>query len=123
MTLVEVKEYLKTVIECDNWYVGKIDKCDQCIGVFLSQSQLSKVSALGGKRNKTYDTKCISLLIHWTDDLNEAEKKALEVYNLLDEKVEDCFFIQIRDSEPKYIDTDNEGIHEFVINLVIYEFK
>ena len=35
ITLKDIREFLKTKIDCDNWYCGKIDASkEKCIGIY-----------------------------------------------------------------------------------------
>ena len=61
MTLEEVKDWLKTVVESPKWYVGKINGNDkQCIGVYLTQGPVRPVP-IGGLANRTYDLSLIHI--------------------------------------------------------------
>ena len=126
MTLKEVREYLKTKIECDNWYSGKIDAGkEQCIGIYGIQGLAPNI-ALGGLENTSYSTKAISILVHWTKNSNTAEEKAQEVYNTLfcnqDAVIGGHKVIKfdMKTSEPIEVGTDDEGIFEYVIETIIY---
>lgn len=125
MLLSEVKDYLKTVIDCPQWYTGKIDgTVEQCIGIYSTKGPSPNI-ALGGLANTSYSTKAISILVHWGKNSNTAEQKAQEVYNALfgqraiigGKQVKK---FDMRNSEPIGIGTDSNGIYEFVIETVIY---
>ncbi|MHB8061256.1 MAG: phage tail terminator protein [Ruminiclostridium sp.] len=125
MTLAEVKDWLKTKINCSQWYIGKIDGSkEQCIGIY-NVTGPAPVIALGGLENTSYATKAISILVHWGKNADIAEQKAQEVYN--------CMFGQpamisgkrvikfdMRTSEPVSVGTDDKNIYEYVIETVIY---
>lgn len=125
MLLSEVREYLKTKIECPQWYIGKIDESkEQCIGIYSSVGPVPNL-AIGGLENTSYATKAISILVHWTKNCNTAEQKAQEVYS--------AFFGQsgtvggkriikfdMRTPEPVNVGVDSKGVFEFVIETIIY---
>lgn len=127
MLLSEIREYLKTKIECPQWYIGKIDGTkEQCIGIYSIQGTKSNI-ALGGLANTSYSTKAISILIHWGKNANTAEQKAHEVYNVLfgqkafigGKRVID---FNMKTSEPISVGTDENGIYEYVIEVnIIHE--
>lgn len=125
MLLSEVREYLKSKIECPHWYSGKIDASEeQCIGLYNIPSSTQNI-ALGGLENTSYSTKALSILIHWTKNCDKAERKAQEVYNALfgqNGKIGEHRVIKfdMRTSEPINVGTDNNGIFEFVIETVVY---
>lgn len=127
MTLKDVKNWLKTQIDCPFWYIGKIDGSkEQAIGLYNTQSPAPNI-AVGGIENTTYTTKSISILVHWTKNADTAEIKAKEIF--------DKFFGQtaiinnqrviqfnMRTSEPIDVGTDDQGFYEYVIPLsIIYE--
>jgi len=124
ITLKDVREFLKTKIDCDNWYSGKIDASkDKCIGIYNIQGGKPYI-ALGGIDNTSYSSKAISILVHWTNNSNTAELKAQEVYNALfgqlgiigEHKV---IMFDMKTDEPVNVGADSNGIFEYVINLTI----
>ncbi|NAS18615.1 hypothetical protein GND98_012235 [Clostridium butyricum] len=126
MLLSEVKDYLKTIIDCPQWYTGKIDATkEQCIGVYGIQGKSPNI-AIGGLENTSYSTKGISILVHWGKNIKTAEQKAQEVYNCLfcnsDAVIDDKRVIKfdMKMPEPISIGTDDNGIFEFVIETIIY---
>ena len=71
--LADVKDWLKTVFEADHYYTGKLDnKKDRSIGVYQRSSYAPKRYAVGGY--KKYDTKSISVLVHWNNNSKETEE-------------------------------------------------
>lgn len=125
MTLKEIREFLKTKIDCPQWYSGKIDATkEQCIGIYSVQGPAPFI-ALGGLANTSYSTKAISILVHWTKNNDIAEHKAQEVYNALFGQIatiggKKVKKFDMRTDEPIGVGTDNNGIFEFVIETVIY---
>ena len=125
MLLSEVRDYLKTKIECPQWYSGKLDGTkEQCIGIYSVKGPTPNI-ALGGLANTSYSTKAISILVHWGKNSDVAERKAQEVYNTLfgqDANISGKRVIKfdMRTSEPIGVGTDSNGIYEYVIETVIY---
>jgi hypothetical protein len=127
MLLSEIKDWLKTKIDCPNWYVGKIDgSVEQCIGIYSIEGGKPNI-AIGGLSNTTYAKKSISILIHWGENTTPAEIKAQEVYSVLfgqDATIggKRVIMFDMRTSEPIGVGTDNNGIFEFIIEVnIIYE--
>ena len=125
--LSEIRDYLKTKIECPQWYIGKIDGTkEQCIGIYSIRGPRSHI-ALGGLENTSYSTKAISILIHWGKNANIAEQKAQGVYNVLfGEKAiiggKRVIDFNMRTTEPISVGTDKNGIYEYVIEVnIIHE--
>ena len=86
--------------------------------------------ALGGLECTTYDTKRLSLLVHWTTRKAESEVAAYELF----EKLRNVSGLDIGDThiaylrlmvpEPQDVGTDDGGVYEYVIWLdLIYERK
>ena len=125
MTLGEIRDWLKTQVNCPQWYIGKIDGSkEQCIGLYNVTSP-APVIALGGLENTSYTTKAISILVHWGKNADTAERKAQEVYAALFGQtgiIGDHQVIQfdVRTSEPVNVGTDDNNIYEYVIETVIY---
>lgn len=127
MTLAEIREWLKSVIDCPQWYIGKIDGSKaECIGIYSSTSSLPRI-AVGGLEATGYSTKSISILVHWGKNANLAEIKAQEVYNaMFGQSAEiggkQVIMFQMKTSEPIGVGTDSEGIYEHVIEVnIIHE--
>lgn len=128
MTLEEVKDWLKTVVQSPRWYVGKINGNDrQCIGVYPTQGP-SRPIPIGGMKNRSYDTKAVSILVHWGDNAVQAEAKAQEIYDVLYGQTctisgQPVVMFDMRTDAPVSVGTDEKGIYEYVINFVIYYRK
>ena len=125
MTLADIKDYLKSKIESPFWYIGKINGNDkQCIGIYSIQGP-ARTIPIGGLKNKSYDTKAVSVLIHWGVDAVCAESKAQELYDLLYGQRgliggNEVFLFDMQTDSPVSVGTDNKGIYEHIINFVIY---
>lgn len=125
MTLAEIRDWLKTKIDCPQWYSGKIDGSqEQCIGLYGIQGPKGNI-AIGGLCNTSYATKSISILVHWSKNSDIAEKKAQEVYNALFDQdgiigAKRVIQFDMRTSEPISVGTDASGFYEYVIETTIY---
>lgn len=124
MTLKEIKDWIKTVVDCPQWYIGKIDGGKEfCIGLYNIQGPPPNI-ALGGLDNTSYGIKAISILIHWGKNPDTAEQKAQEVYKRLfgeiaiigDKRV---IQFEMKSSEPINVGTDTNNIYEYVIETII----
>ncbi len=131
LSLKDIRQYISclAVAEDDNVYIGKLDnKKQKSIGVYSRLSTGSANIAIGGLECTTYDTKPVSLLIHWSKSKDETERAA---YNLF-EKLRSVSSLTIGDTpinflrlmvpEPQDVGTDDDGVYEYVIWLdFIYE--
>lgn len=124
MLLSEIREFLKSKVECPQWYLNKIGEKEKSITIYNTTGPKPRI-AIGGLANTSYNTKAISVLVHWSKNSDEAEKKAQEVYNAFfgqDGLIGGKRVIQfdMRTDSPIYVGTDSEGIIEYVIETIIY---
>lgn len=131
LSLKDIRQYISglAVAEDDNVYIGKLDnKKQKSIGVYSRPSSGPANIAIGGLECTTYETKPVSLLIHWNKSKDESEKKAFELY----EKLRSVTSLTIGDThinylrlmvpEPQDVGSDDAGVNEYVIWLdFIYE--
>lgn len=125
ITLAAVRDWLKTRIDCPQWYIGKIDgKKPQCIGLY-NATGAPPVLAVGGVDKTGYAVKSVSILVHWGNNADKAEQKAQEVYAALLGQTaviggKPVAMFSMRSGEPINVGTDSEGIYEYVIETSIY---
>ena len=125
MLLSEIREYLKSKIECPQWYLNKMGGTKENSITIYNTTGPAPIIAIGGLANTSYTTKAISILVHWGKDSNKAEEKAQEVYNaffgqygLIGGKSVKMF--KMKTDSPIYVGFDSEGIIEYIIETVIY---
>ena len=115
----------------DRVYIGKMDgKKQKSIGVYSRPTSGNPNIAIGGLDCTTYDTKPISLLVHWNKSKGEAEEAACGLFeklrsttslNIGDTHIN---FLRLMVPEPQDIGTDEGGVYEYVIWLdFIYQRK
>ncbi|MGJ0848640.1 phage tail terminator protein [Tissierella praeacuta] len=125
MTISDFKDWLKTKIDCPNWFTGGLRSIDQKSIVVYNGKAFINPMAIGGTQNSSYKGKGIRILVHWNKNIKESELKAQEIYNfingLTNVKIADKRVIQFktRDPEPIYLGVDDSGIFEYVIDLEI----
>lgn len=124
MLLSEIREFLKSKVECPQWYLNKVGKEEKNITIYNTTGP-KPIIAIGGLANTSYTTKAISILVHWGKNSDEAEKKAQEIYNAFfgqDGLIGGKRVIQfdMKTSNPISVGTDSEGIIEYVIETIIY---
>ena len=124
MTLKEVKDFLKTQIEADNWKIGTYDNSkDKTICVRNLTSNRNTL-ALGGLKNTSTRTKGISIVVHWNKNPDETERVSQQIQKVFygqhplinDKQVVLC---EMRSDEPIFLGTDSSGVYEYVIELWI----
>lgn len=133
LRLTDIQDWIISlgIIEESYVYIGKLDnKQQKSIGVYNRASSGSPNIALGGLKCTTYDTKPLSLLIHWNRNKTESENAAYELF----EKLRNISSLDIGDThinylrlmvpEPQDVGTDDNGVYEYVIWLdLIYQRK
>lgn len=127
MNLSNVRDWLKTEVDCPQWFLNKmLTKADECITLYNTTGAAPRIT-LGGLENTSYTNKPISILVHWGKSPSGAEAKAQEVYDLMFGKTaiingKRVIMFDMRHSEPISVGTDAEGIYEFVIEVnIIHE--
>lgn len=124
MTLKEVKDFLKTQVEADNWKIGSYDNSkDKTICVRNLTSSRNKL-AIGGLENTSTRTKGISIVVHWNKNPDETERISQQIHGIFygqcpminDKQVVLC---NMRSDEPIALGTDSNGIYEYTIELWI----
>ena len=125
ITLANIRDFIKSFGFAENYYIGKLDnKKDKSIGVYSLKRSEPPVTALGGE--STYDIIGVSLLIHWTNNADETEITARQLYEKLrtvkDVEINNTQIgmIQLLVPEPVDVGTDEKGIYERVIEMKIY---
>lgn len=131
LSLEDIRQYISSlgIAADDNVYIGKLDsKKQKSIGIYSRPTSGPANIAIGGLECTTYDTKHISLLIHWTKSKDETERVAFELF----EKLRSVTSLTVGDTpinylslmvpEPQDVGTDDSGVYEYVIWLdFIYE--
>lgn len=122
MTISDFKDWLKTKIDCPNWFTGGLRTTDEKAIVIYNGRAFINPMAIGGPQNSSYRGKGIRILIHWNKNIKDSELKAQEVYSALfgqDGTIAGKRVIKfnMRDPEPVYLGVDDSGIYEYVIDL------
>lgn len=128
MLVSEFIDYLEQHFPDIDFYDGTIDKnSSKCIGIYTKEGQPSHI-ALGGLECTSFNSKRLSILIHWTENANLCESTATSIYNFLF-GVSDILIgnrrvasIQMLDSGPISIQRDENNICEMVVRInIIYD--
>lgn len=133
LRLTDIQDWIISlgVAEEDHVYIGKLDnKKQKSIGIYNRSGSGSPDIALGGLACTSYDTRAISLLIHWNKYKEESEDAAYRLF----EKLRNISSLNIGDThisylrlmvpEPQDVGTDDNGVYEYVIWLdLIYQRK
>ena len=129
MTLKLIKDFFKSTFGwTDGISIGKIDNnLDKAVCFYNSKHPTAKAGTVGGKKNKSYDFKSITILLRWTTNAAEAEQKAEEIYNFFDEKTftydKKRVFVISRYEHPIDLGTDERGIYEYSFEFDFYSEK
>ena len=124
ITLTDFKDWIKTKIDCPNWFTGSLRTTEgEAIVIYGGKAYTNPV-AIGGVQNSSYTGKGIRILVDWNKNITETELKAQEIYNVLHGQGgtiagKRVIQFKMRDPEPIYLGVDDSGIYEFVIDLEI----
>lgn len=127
--LADVRDYIKTLGLAQHYYIGKLDsKQDKAIGVYQRQNSYQPRMCIGAA--SSYERKPISVLVHWNKNARETEEQAFLLYKKLSEAVMPAsmgdtmvFYIDMLNTEPIDIATDDNGVYERVIEFDLYYRK
>lgn len=126
MTLKQFKDYFKKEFKwTDSISIGKIDNNkEKAICFYNSKRSQGYVSCIGGIKNKSTDIKPITILLRYTKNQNDAEIKAQEIYDFLNERSffidEKRIFVMMTYSEPITLGTDDNNVYEYSIELDLH---
>jgi hypothetical protein len=127
--LSDIRDFVASLgfVEDEYVYSGKLeDKKDKSIGVYNRKVNTPNDIALGGLKLKSFGVKLISILVHWNKSQRDAEKAAIKLFNLLQNQRNFSIgqvkgkFVLMGMNEPQSVDTDDNGIYEYVIWCDIY---
>lgn len=133
LLLKDIQDYIISlgITSEDHVYIGKLDnKKQKSIGVYSRPESGPAHIALGGLGCTSYDTKRVSLLIHWTKSKDETEKAAYGLFEKLRNVSSldlggthvNCLRLMV--PEPQDVGTDDNGVYEYVVWLdFIYQRK
>ena len=127
LTLADVRDWLKTMIAAEGFYIGKLDnKVEKSVGVYQRTENGFPIMALGGLDSTKYDVKKISVLIHWNQNARETEEVSLAFFKKLRQitNIEigrtHIHYLMLLTSEPQDVGTDEGGVYERVIWFDLY---
>lgn len=124
--LKAIRDHFKTEYGwSDSISVGRIDKnSDRAVCFYNSKHAAPKVTALGGKANKSFRLLPVTVLLRWTNSPNQAAEKAQELYDFFDEKTfvidNKRVFVISRYDYPIDLGSGDKGICEYSLELDFY---
>ena len=128
MTLADIRDWLKTLQAADNYYIGRLDeKKEKSLGVYDLPRREDPVTALGGMAQSSYDVKNVSLLLHWNRNAAETEAAARRLWQVVSGAAHidlpggaHIQFVRPLVPAPISVDTDRNGVYEYVIEMKIF---
>ena len=97
------------------------------VGVYQRRTSDQPRMCIGEK--SSYDIKPVSILLHWSNDADETEEKAMALWNVLRSQTNVTInnvhipYIKLLNSEPIDVGTDEKGVYERVIEIDFYYSK
>ena len=133
MTTADARDFIAEtgIAEQSHCYAFRLDnKKQESIGCYPLKRNGSVHIPIGGMKNASYGVFPASFLVHWTKKTGESEKAATNLLQALI-KVRDMEingfrikFLQMLTADAQYVGTDETGVHEWVIEaLIFYERK
>jgi hypothetical protein len=123
MTLAEFRDWLKTVINCPQWYLSSRGAADKSITLYNTTGAPGRM-AVGGPQATGYAVRPVSILVHWGKSASAAEAMAQEVYDALYGRSAVIggrrAWFHMPQAGPISVGVDSEGVYEFVIETHIY---
>lgn len=124
--LAEFRDYLKQLNIADNYSIGKIDNSkEKSIGIYGASNAVgTRIEAVG--KDSSYDRAGVRILLHWNRNMKESEAAARVLYESIryitgvDMDGIHVQYLDLLDPEPRFIDTDENGVYEYVISAAIY---
>lgn len=119
LTLLEVADLLAVLLDAESVTAGCIDASKtETVGIYQREGFVSR-ECIG--TDSSWQTAKLRILIHWTDNPSEAEKKAQEIAELFDgfENMEtDKHIIKFADVKAvRSIGKDEKGICEYITDV------
>lgn len=131
LKIADIRTWIASLGIASHVYIGKMDnKQQKSIGVYNRSGLGPPNIALGGLDYTSYDTKPVSLLVHWNRSKEESEKAAYDLFeklrtiSSLDIGDTHIYYIRLMVPEPQDVGTDDNNVFEYVIWLdLIYQRK
>lgn len=130
INLSDIRDYIDSLGLADHVYQSKMDaKQDKSIGVYNSKHSNQYQTAIGGVQLRSYGVKYATFLVHWNESPRDTENAAINLFQHLETVREEQInnktikFIQLLNSEPVDVGTDENGIYEMVIEAVFIYAK
>lgn len=121
MMLKDIRDYVESLGVSESVYMGKLDsKPEKSMGVYNSKHQHTYQTAIGGPELRSYETRYVTILVHWNKSPGDTETAAKALFGLLAGTREATVnnriikFIQPL-YEPQDVGTDEFGVYEMVI--------
>lgn len=134
LALADIRDFLQTLtFEANYYYIGKMDtKPEKAIGVYTrEEGNGTYFVPLGGRKNKGYEEKGVSILVHWNNNARQTQEASFLLYQKLEDLPRDfyigntrVYFTRMVTKEPVDVGCDDKGIYERVIWLdFVYQIE
>lgn len=129
MTLAQIRDYFRTAFQwSESLYVGKIDNDkEKAVCFYNSRVPRAKIDTVGGKSNRDYELKPVTILLRWGRNASAAEQKAREIFDFFDEKTftlnNKRVFLISPYNGPIDLGTDDKGVYEYSFEFDFYSEK
>lgn len=102
--------------------IGKIDNNqERTICFYPSKRDSGYQNTVGGKKNRSYKLKKVTILLRYTKNQVSAEDMAQEIYDFFEERSffidEERVFVVMKCENPIWLGTDDKGVYEYSFEL------
>lgn len=122
ITLTGVRDFVKSLDIGEHFSVGRIDtSLDKSLGVYSRDTRATNIIPVGGFKNKSYDTKSITVLVHWNNNAKESELGAMALYDAIQNASnvvidgKEVKFIRMTTDAPIDVTDPKEAVYEYVV--------
>lgn len=125
--LSKIRDYFKNNFQwSDSISIGKIDNNqEKAICFYPSKRDGGHQNTVGGKKNKRYILKKVTILLRYTKNQVDAEDMAQRIYDFFEERSflidEKRVFVVMQCENPIWLGTDEKGVYEYSFELDFYK--
>lgn len=125
--LSKIKDYFKNEFQwIDSISIGKIDNNqEKAICFYPSKRENGYQNTVGGKKNRSYKLKKVTILLRYTKNQVSADDMAQKIYDFFEERSflidEKRVFVVMQCGSPIWLGTDDKGVYEYSFELDFYK--
>ncbi len=125
--LSKIRDHFKNEFQwIDSISIGKIDNNqEKALCFYPSKRDSGHQNTFGGKKNRGYKLKKVTILLRYTKNQVSAEDMAQKIYDFFEERSflidEKRVFVVMQCEDPIWLGTDDRGVYEYSFELDFYK--